>query len=31
MRSSLEDVFVRITGIETGVMGKEKERGGNGR
>ncbi|WP_225073770.1 ABC transporter ATP-binding protein [Desulfuromonas sp. CSMB_57] len=31
MRPSLEDVFVRITGIETGVMGKEKERGGNGR
>lgn len=31
MRPSLEDVFVRITGVETGIMGKEKEKGGNGR
>jgi ABC-2 type transport system ATP-binding protein len=31
MRPSLEDVFVCITGVETGIMGKEKEKGGNGR
>jgi len=30
IRPSLEDVFVKITGIEVGAMGKEKEkRGGN--
>jgi hypothetical protein len=28
MRPSLEDVFVRITGIETGSMRKEKEKAG---
>jgi ABC-2 type transport system ATP-binding protein len=30
MRPSLEDVFVRITGIEAGLMKKEKEKGGGG-
>ena len=30
MRPSLEDVFVRITGIEADAMRKEKERGGGG-
>jgi ABC-2 type transport system ATP-binding protein len=29
-RPSLEDVFVRITGIETGAMKKEKEKAGGG-
>jgi len=29
-RPSLEDVFVRITGIETGTMKKEKEKMGGG-
>jgi ABC-2 type transport system ATP-binding protein len=28
MRPSLEDVFVRITGIETNAMRKEKEKAG---
>ena len=28
MRLSLEDVFVRITGIEADAMKKEKEKGG---
>ena len=31
MRPSLEDIFVRITGIEAGVMRKEKEKAGGGR
>ena len=31
MRPSLEDVFVRITGIETDAMRKEKEKSGGGR
>jgi ABC-2 type transport system ATP-binding protein len=31
LRPSLEDVFVRITGIELNAMKKEKERGGGGR
>jgi len=31
MRTSLEDVFVRITGIETDAMRKEKEKSGGGR
>lgn len=30
VRPSLEDVFVRITGLEAEVMGKEKERAGGG-
>ncbi|MFH1490349.1 MAG: ABC transporter ATP-binding protein [Pseudomonadota bacterium] len=30
MRPSLEDVFVRITGIEAGLMKKEKEKAGGG-
>ncbi len=30
IRPSLEDVFVKITGIETGAMKKEKEKGGKG-
>jgi ABC-2 type transport system ATP-binding protein len=30
LRPSLEDVFVRITGIEAGVMRKEKEKRGGG-
>jgi ABC-2 type transport system ATP-binding protein len=30
MRPSLEDVFVRITGIEAGAMRKEKEKAGGG-
>ncbi len=30
MRPSLEDVFVRITGIEADAMRKEKEKGGGG-
>jgi len=29
LRPSLEDVFVRITGIELDAMGREKEKGGN--
>ena len=28
IRPSLEDIFVKITGIDTGVMGKEKEKSG---
>lgn len=31
MRPSLEDVFVKITGIEMGAMRKEKEKAGGGR
>ena len=31
MQPSLEDVFVRITGIEAAAMHKEKEKGGGGR
>jgi len=31
MRPSLEDVFIRITGIEAEVMRKEKEKGGKGK
>jgi ABC-2 type transport system ATP-binding protein len=31
LRSSLEDVFVQITGIELNAMKKEKEKGGAGR
>ena len=31
IRPSLEDVFVRITGIEAAVMRKEKEKTGGGR
>jgi ABC-2 type transport system ATP-binding protein len=30
IRPSLEDIFVRITGIETEVLRKEKEKGGGG-
>jgi len=29
-RPSLEDIFVRITGIEAGAMKKEKEKAGGG-
>ena len=31
MRPSLEDIFVRITGIEAGMMQKEKEKTGGGK
>jgi len=31
MKSSLEDVFVKITGIEAGAMKKEKEKAGGGK
>jgi len=30
LQPSLEDVFVRITGIEAGAMHKEKEKPGGG-
>jgi ABC-2 type transport system ATP-binding protein len=30
MRSSLEDIFVKITGIAAEAMRKEKEKGGGG-
>jgi len=30
MRPSLEDIFVRVTGIEADAMGKEKEKAGGG-
>jgi ABC-2 type transport system ATP-binding protein len=28
IRPSLEDIFIKITGIDTGIMGKEKEKSG---
>ena len=31
LRPSLEDVFIRLTGIESAVLKKEKEKGGGGR
>lgn len=31
LRRSLEDVFIRLTGIESAVLKKEKEKGGGGR
>ncbi|MDZ7663876.1 MAG: ABC transporter ATP-binding protein [Desulfotignum sp.] len=31
IRPSLEDIFIQITGIDTGVMGKEKEKSGGAR
>jgi ABC-2 type transport system ATP-binding protein len=31
MRPSLEDIFVKITGIEADAMKKEKEKAGGGK